>query len=89
VKVAQRRVENSNKPRFVFRDVRFPEEVDFIRSLNGEVWRIEGRVSDEVQNLPNHISEQHVIEPDKIIVNDGTLSRLYHRVNTLLSWYLE
>jgi hypothetical protein len=46
-------------------------------------------VSDEVQNLPNHISEQHVIEPDKIIVNDGTLSRLYHRVNTLLSWYLE
>ena len=89
LKVSQRRMEQSGKPRFVFRDLRFPNEADFIRSLGGQIWRIEGRVSEEVGNLPEHVSEQHIIEPDRVLVNDGTVARLYHRVNSLMAWYVE
>lgn len=89
VKVAEERRKEFIDSRIVFRDLRFPNEADYIRSVGGEIWRIEGRISDEVASLAKHVSEQHVIEPDKIIINDGTLNRLYHRINTMLSWYLD
>lgn len=89
LKVMQKRMEQSGKPRFVFRDLRFPNEADFVRSMGGQIWGIEGRISEEVADLPTHVSEQQTIEPDKILVNDGTVARLYHRVNSLMTWYLE
>jgi len=89
IDIIHKRIMESGKPRFVFRDLRFPNEADFIHSLGGQIWKIEGRLSEEAENLPDHISEKHYIEPDKVLLNDGTLARLYHRIHSQIAWYLE
>lgn len=50
----------------VFTDTRFPNEVDFIRSISGKIWRVER--SDVIDNDP-HPSERALDdhEPDRVI----------------------
>jgi len=63
---------------FVVTDVRFPNEADWIRDLNGQVWK----VLRQGCNGDRHASERGVgeIDADVYITNDGTLEELWQRV---------
>lgn len=61
-------------------DVRFTNEAHFVRSIGGEVWRIE---RDEAERqAADHASEveQRLIEADKVIVNNKSLGSLVYEV---------
>jgi len=81
VDAALRKVKPGGK--YVFSDVRFPNEVAAIRKAGGQLWRIMrpgyGPVND-------HSSETAVddVEADGVIVNDGTISDLAWNVRRLV-----
>jgi len=64
--------------RYVVTDVRFPNEADAVRSLNGEIWRVS---RSGVGPANNHASETSLddYDFDARINNDGTLEE-YHAV---------
>lgn len=72
-----------NMGRYVFTDVRFPEEVAAIRYLGGEIWRVDrpGLGSD------GHVSEDNVasIVPDRILENNLGLWELAGKVAAWVS----
>lgn len=86
VNICKKRMAADGHPLWVIRDLRFPEEVEWIKSEGGAIWRIEGRVSPEVAALPEHDSESHKnkIPADRIIQNDGELPTLYRRINEIM-----
>jgi hypothetical protein len=88
VNIAKQRVKEMNAPRVVFRDVRFPEEAEYIYANGGEIWEIEGRVSDEVALLPQHSSEQQLFTISRKILNDGSLPQFHRRINEVMKTYL-
>lgn len=58
-------------------DVRFDNEVEAIRSRGGEIWQI---VRPGVEKAADaHVSECLKVEPDRTIINDGTLGVLRQR----------
>lgn len=71
------------RDRVVADDVRFPNEVDAIHELGGEVWRVHrpGCQSD------GHESESYVkgLKVDREIMNDTGIVELDARVNTALA----
>lgn len=71
-----RRLEQTGWTRFVFTDVRFPEEVDFIQQQGGAVFRIR---RPGVTPLNSHASEQPLSEAelDFGIVNNDSLDALH------------
>jgi len=85
-----------NKPHnFVIPDTRFPNEINMIRKLGGEVWGVRrGEDPDWMINLIQHGEEPHDIHPsewswvtsniDHIINNDGTIEDLEQKVKSLL-----
>lgn len=68
---------------YVVTDVRFPNEVDAVRDRGGKIIRVArpGLVSTD-----QHVSETALddVEPDALIVNDGTLEDLAAKVRDLL-----
>lgn len=68
---------------FTVDDVRFPNEVDYIRSLGGYVVRIEREGARAVGGVPGHASDS-VLDSyrafDGIIVNDGSIEELRTKV---------
>ena len=63
----------------VIDDVRFPNEAAMIRDLGGELWRID---RPGVSYSDSHKSEGGLedITPDRVIVNDGTITQLREKV---------
>lgn len=61
-------------------DCRFPNELDAVRSLGGKAFRII-RV---VPSVEKHSSEQHVLEVDRLIPNNGSLVELRRNLLSLL-----
>jgi hypothetical protein len=64
----------------VFSDVRYPNEAMAIKSLGGEVWRVE---RDGIGPANGHASEHALndFEFDKVLKNDSTLESLYRQVD--------
>lgn len=64
---------------FVVTDVRFPNEVDAIRALGGEVWRIDRPGTGPVNG---HASENSLegVEFDEVVLNDSTLEALEQQI---------
>ena len=60
-------------------DVRFPNEAAMIRDLGGELWRID---RPGVTYNGSHESEGGLedITPDRVIVNDGTITQLKEKI---------
>jgi hypothetical protein len=56
----------------VFTDVRFPNEVEFVRSLGGEIWRVNRTAVDNAGD--GHASEMawREVVPDLTLTNNGT-----------------
>jgi hypothetical protein len=69
---------------WVFSDVRFPNEVEFIRECLGVIWRIERAGIDPVRN---HASETHAqtMPADRVIDNNGTLDDLWSTVDAIMN----
>lgn len=83
VNALARRISESPGSRFVVTDCRFFNEVDWIRSQGGEVWRVTRPNTGPVNG---HISESELPETgplyDRIIHNDGSLQDLRKKVLT-------
>lgn len=68
----------------VISDVRFPNEVEFVKNLNGKVIRVTRNTN---TNTDNHISEQLIdqLNVDYDLKNNGTKEDLYHLIDELLN----
>ncbi len=71
----------------VISDVRFPNEVDFVKGQTGIIIRII-RPDQSYIKTSNHISEVAVddIKADFVLMNDGTLESLFVRINNLVKF---
>jgi hypothetical protein len=73
----------ANDGNIVHASVRFPNEARLIKGYEGHLWLIENpRVEDDL----SHESERawRDLEPDKVILNDGTLSDLRETVRNAI-----
>ena len=70
----------------VITDVRFENEVQMIKGLDGyvvRIWRPE-----TMNEIIQHTSEKQDFDVDAVILNDSTKSELYKQIDDLLStWY--
>ena len=73
--------------RFIITDVRFENETYMIKTLGGEIWRIQ---RPEVGPVNNHISETELKDyaADRTLLNAGTLNDLETLVKLRLDSYL-
>lgn len=76
--------------RVIISDVRFPNEIKFVRSVGGKVVRVkrgEDPTPDQLATM--HISETawNDIAPDMVIENNGSLEDLKANVSKLLTHY--
>jgi hypothetical protein len=74
----------------VVTDVRFPNEIDFIRSVGGKIiWVKRGSLPTEEELSKMHISETAWFnqEVDHVIHNEGTINDLRENVKNVLSLY--
>lgn len=79
-----------NVPNVVIPDVRFDNEIDFVRSVGGNmVWVKRGPLPTQDELDKMHVSEtiwyNRKFDIDHIIVNDGTLDDLKERTSALLT----
>lgn len=67
----------------VITDARFENEVQYVRSIGGQVWQVD---RPEVEDGDQHASEQawRSIEPDRVIPNGGSFEELKHHVLSAL-----
>ena len=77
-------VEDCRPQRLVVPDVRFRNEIEFVRALGGRYVRVD-RPGVEPAALDTHASESELdgVEPDYVIRNDGTLKDLERRVGAM------
>lgn len=70
----------------VVTDCRFIHEAAMVRNMGGYIVRIERPTH---RNDDPHISEQEMllIEPDEIVINDGTISKLHRKAEAMLREY--
>ena len=84
VKKVARWVEDCRPQRLVVPDVRFRNEVEFVRALGGQYVRVD-RPGAGPAARGTHASESELdgIEPDYVVRNDGTLEDLERRVEAM------
>lgn len=77
--------ENKEK-KVVVSDVRFEHEVNKIREMGGEIWKID---RPDIKSHDEHASEKEMdtIVPDELIKNDSSIDSLYEKVGFLISGY--
>lgn len=76
----------------VISDVRFPNEIDFVRSVGGKVFQVcRGPAPTEAERAKMHISETawYDYPVDMVIDNNGTLTDLKRNVDIALTHYKE
>ena len=74
-----------NKDRdIVFSDVRFFHEIEAIRKIGGEIWVVERDIANDSDDSHASENEWVGIEPDELIVNNGTIKELEECVDSIL-----
>jgi len=73
-------------PGIIVTGVRFPNELALFEDLDAETWWVNRPALKSTVNA-THASENSVsaVDFDRVIVNDGTLSDLYHKVDDLVT----
>lgn len=71
----------------IFTDVRFPNEIEYVMSLGGEIWRIERPGVDTADPHPSEHAWR-ALDPNVTIINDGPLEALHAAIagNLWGSW---
>ena len=67
----------------MFDDLRFANEAAMVRSFGGAVVRIERPDSSKPPSISAHASEQQLLSPDVVVVNDGTVADLHEKLALL------
>lgn len=69
-------------------DCRFLNEAEAVKSLGGEIWKIDGEPRGEFISGENHASEREIdlIKPDRVIVNNGNLEDFYRAIEYNLGY---
>jgi hypothetical protein len=85
IRVLERKIMNYHKQgfnKFVITDVRFPNELEFVKKLNGRIWK----VNRDLENIDNHPSEAFIDGFNNLleIENNKTIDDLYKKVESLL-----
>jgi hypothetical protein len=83
VDLVDRQIEDGKN--YVITDVRFDNEVDFVRSKRGTVVQIV-RPNNPNAIADTHASEQLQVTPDYIVHNDGDFSVLASNAHALVGW---
>lgn len=75
---------NNNKLNIVFTDVRFQNEIDFIKSHNGIIIKV---VRPNIVSDSNHESETNCdnFKFDYEIINDSTINELNNKINNIFN----
>lgn len=83
-KILSEQLTNPDK-KYVITDVRFENELQFIKRLKGQVIKVQRDVK-SIDNTCDHASETYIdsIEANFTIKNDGTLEELYEKLDTYL-----
>ena len=71
----------------IITDVRFPNELDFIRNNNGRIWKvIRPSIMNENQKYSYHASEVSIDQfvSDHIFINDGTIQDLLYKLDNAI-----
>lgn len=74
----------------VIADCRFPNEIDFIRSVGGIVIQVaRGPAPTEEERAKMHVSETawYSCPVDAVIDNDGTIEDLKRKIDQVLTWH--
>lgn len=73
-------------PGVIITGIRYPNELDMIEDLDGELWWVD-RPSLAATVNAGHSSENSVssVDFDRVILNDGTLEDLYKKVDDLVT----
>jgi rhodanese-related sulfurtransferase len=72
----------------VISDVRFPNEIDFVRSAGGVIIRVKRGEDPTPEKLATlHVSETawNSYEPDYTVTNDGTIDELKEKIKLTLT----
>lgn len=88
------RMADGTLPPIVVTDIRFPNEAEFIKSLGGEIWKVD-RTGNMGETAPpassySHASEielQTISTDHLVILNDGTIDDLYLKVDTVIQLF--
>lgn len=83
-----RRFRAVGTPTVAVTDVRFPDEIAWVKSNSGIIVHVERPdLQADVITTTNaaHVSETHTLDHDHLIVNDATLDQLYAQVDDLVS----
>lgn len=83
VRTALAKVKTSGK--YVFTDVRFPNEAEAIKAAGGQLWRISRTGRGPVNNHPSETALDD-LKADWYIQNDGPIERLIDVVDPLIGW---
>lgn len=86
IKCIKQKIENSDKNFIIVTDVRFPNEAEFIRSMDGKVVKII-RPNAVTTEHNGHITEQGIADKliDEIIINDGTIEDFENKIIEFLN----
>jgi len=68
----------------VLTDVRFPNEIDLVRTLGGSLWRIDRPSAETGDPHPSEVAWRSAT-PDVVIINDGPLEALEAAVYAVLA----
>lgn len=77
------KLELENKEVIIIKDIRFENEAEYIRNLNGEIWHV---IRHHLEQVKQHSSEAgiDVAEGDIVIENNGTLAEYKHAIE--IAW---
>ena len=84
IKVLEKKLiqELKNNPfqKIVITDVRFPNEADMIKRLDGKIFKVNRNENSDLHESENYID---LINADINIINNGTKEELYYKVNSI------
>ena len=83
IKVLERKLLDNPLQNIVISDVRFENEVEMIRKLNGKIIKVV-RNNNITENIDKHESENNNIMEDILINNNETLHELYFKLDKIL-----
>ena len=85
LRVAARKIEDSDHDHIVITDIRFEDEAAWLRNLGGKLWFIQ---RDSAPPVRKHVSEAGISATpyDTTIFNNSTIEGLYRAVDAAIDW---
>ncbi len=84
-------IEHDKNINIIFSDIRFQDELDYVKSLGGIIVKI-NRISSNKNQFSEHVSEKNIDSLQNVdykIDNDGTILELLKKVNLIVEYIEE